>query len=400
VWAGLLWALPALTVLAADPVVDGPLALDNGTTPSQGVRIAALGTQWVVVGWTVEAGPNEGVYLRQRVNWTWEPVQRIGDSPAATGREPRDLDLAFDARGRLHAVWTARRDGPRVVMHALAPGVTAPTRIQSLQDLASEHGDADFPRLDAAPDGSMLLVWQESEALTYGVRAARLPSEGAMDNFLGDNLGSVSGDALAGLAPQILTVEPPRVAWYEIGESGSHLRVEEWQPAEGRWRPSALEWMVRAFPAENQVLLHATPEGLAASWAEAGEDGRGTIKLGWLPARAIESAQAPTVDMIVSDEVEPRRQSLSGSLPAGLTLAWQTPRAGVQRVELVRGLGDGQPVEHVTVSTGAQRYAASPDHVTQGNWSAVVWIDDARDGGDGAVYFSQVQWPSRPPSTQ
>jgi len=109
-----VFALSAGMVFAQNaPVISEPLRLDEVSTACQGLRVAALGPMRAVIAWTVAEAPRPGVYYRQRQNLLWGPVRQVA---GAVGEHPRDVDLAFDARNRLHLVWTAM-DGARRTIH-------------------------------------------------------------------------------------------------------------------------------------------------------------------------------------------------------------------------------------------------------------------------------------------
>lgn len=359
--------------------------LDPLTTTCQGLRLAARGPERVVVGWAT-ANPARGICYRQRLNYLWEPVKQLGP---ASGAQPRDLSMAFDAAGRLHMVWTALEGRTRRLFYARQdqPGATpqaAPLPI------GPASGDADFPALSPDAHGAMVVVWQESREMRFSIRACRIQLTGQLED-----LGSVSGVSLSGLSPQVLSTEPTiQVAWYEINESGSELRVDEWLAAERRWRPALAEREASLFPKNAQVLLTRTEQGMLGCWQDVLEGGRGAIKL---ELKLAPTAERPAAS-IMRDFADPlgkhTRPTLSGSLSDRLTLVWQVVTQGAQAIRIA-SIKDpnAQPTEF-TISQPEQRYAAMPDHLTMMNHTWVVWTDDVREGGKGGVYFVQIVWPN------
>jgi len=379
--------LSAALAAAQTPVVPAAIRLDDSEAPCQGLRVAALGPSNVVVSWTVADGPRRGIYFRQRRNALWEPVRQVAGN---TGDQPRDVDLAFDTVGRLHLVWTALQSNQRLLYHARLDGANATPQAAALKppSVTDESGDADFPMIGPDAQGGVVVVWQESQAIHSVVCAARLLEDASLED-----LGRVSGKSLSGMAPQIVATQPLSVAWYEISETGSDLRVDEWQSAEKKWRPSAIERQTRAFPPDMQLLLEATPLGLAACWKDILSDGRSAIKAGFALASNATPPAAPPVWATLADPPgDHSRPQLSGSLPGRMTLSWQVFTQGQQQIRLASLLQTDKQPEVVMVSSAAQRFAAMPDHVTIDAWSAVAWSDDARDGGSGGVYFNEINW--------
>jgi hypothetical protein len=386
-WTALMLGLAARPVAAA-PRVSQPVRLDSLEAPCQSIVIAATGPERLAVGWTIPEGPAAGVYLRQRSDRAFGPVRRVlGQWGQAA---PRDLVLALDARGVLHAVWTALdAQGGRRLFYARAAGSpAAPVFAQPLAVAPQEGGaagQADFPALRADAQGRMVLVWQESRSLFPRVRAARIEADGAARD-----LGLVSGALFHGMAPQILTVQPLRVAWYQIDEIGGRLRVDRWLEDQGRWEPDAMERQAARFAGSSQVLLKARQDGLWGAWPEAVAGGRATLRVRQAPE---EASQTGAELVFARPAGEHRAPSLSGGEWGRLTLVWQAALANGRRaICLERVMGVSPAAPPLILSPPGQRFAAAPDHVTRDAWSAAVWTDDARDGGDGGVYFSEIDW--------
>jgi hypothetical protein len=398
---GLLFVGAALTAAAqSSPRIIGPLRFNDPVGPCRDVQVAATGRDALAVGWIVADGPDVGVWLRWRINYLIEPAARIAVEAAVA---PRDLAMAFDAGGRLHLIWT-QLDGPlRVVRHARVdrPGV-APGPVETLSGLGDgagakpgragnlEVGDVDFPTLRADAEGGMLVAWQQSRGVCYSIQAASIAADGTPRS-----LGCVSGESLSGLNPQILTTEPPCIAWYEIDEVAGSTRVDQWHADEGRWRPSALEFQTRQFDAAGQAAFGGTTEAneLIGCWQQAGDGGRTMLVVGRArPGGRVGERGLEVVDVFQEPAGEHALPSLS--LSGSPTLAWQVFSDGGQRI-LIAPVGDTDAVRKpLVLSRPEQRFASLPSQVTTGNWSVVAWFDDANDGGDGNVYLAEVAWPA------
>jgi|GEM_PF-3132575 len=375
----------------AQPAQSPPVRLDLSDETAQGVTVAARDRVLVAVGWTVAQGDREGVHLRVRRDLIWEPATHLG---AEAGRQPRDLQLIFDAAGELHALWTALDgDDQRGLYHIRIDSPALPVRPVPRQLTAAgdpSYGDAEFPSA-AVLGEDLLIVWQDNQPASFSILSARLTAGG---EFL--PLGSVSGDSLAGLDPQVLSVEPtPRVAWYEIDESGGQVRVEEWDAADQRWRPSGYERQLAGLPRDQPLLLRDSRLGVVACWQENRETGSAIgLDLPRLVGEE-EAVEADRGEALLSEPPGDHGQpDLAGTLPGRLTLAWRVFAEGRQLIRLASLFATGRPPQVITLETGEQRFAAAPAHVTEGNWSAVAWTDDFRDGGAGGVYFSEIDWPA------
>jgi hypothetical protein len=101
----------------------------------------------------------------------------------------------------------------------------------------------------------------------------------------------------------------------------------------------------------------------------------------------------PTQEILQQPSGDCSQPSLSGETGRRITSAWRVLNNGLQRICIASIL---EPTQRrlLVVSPATQRFAATPAHVTHGNWSAVTWIDAAADGGDGHLYLSEINWPT------
>lgn len=391
-----MWVVLSAAVFAQSPK---PFRLDTSGAPGHAPCIAAVGNNLLAVGWIVPDGSESGIYLRRRVNLLWDAPIRIGGD---IGVQPRDLDMAFDPQGRLHLVWTAfesdAADGPRGLYVArLEPGSSKLVGQRlALDDLAPEAEEADapsvtiadFPVLCADAADGVVVVWQESRGLRFAIRAARLLDDGGV----GD-MGRISGVKQNAVAPQILASDPLCVAWYEIDESRCVARVDQWRPDERRWRPSAFERLLSGLPTHEQVLLHPNGSSLAACWQSTDSD---ALNLAFWPNLLTDTGNSRSL-MLTETADDVAGLDVSGRPTDRLTFVRQVFTPQAQSIQLGGIAPATSAPQRLTISESAQRFAAMPDHVTVGNWSAVVWIDDARDGGDGHVYFATHTWTGTTP---
>lgn len=359
------------------------LRLDDGRGQAQSPRVASLGPEQVIVGWVTP----DAVYLR----WRYQNHLAWNDTPLGfdpLGEDPRDLALTMGPDGEVHLVWTAVIDGQRRLVHAFSDrigGALMPYIIGPDWSTLAE-GDSDFPSILVGEDGRLLLVWQQSQSARYRVHAAMW---GATTGW--QDLGAISGRNQWGIAPQPIALSPLRVAWYEIGALGEHIRVDEWSAAEKRWRPSALEREAAAFNEFGPVLFSDSSEGLFGCWQSTGNGENATVAVG------LKVRDSETQNLLIERYVDPPgdhgQPDLSGSMSGRLTLSWENyDDQGRPAICIVPVFVSEEPVRPLIVSPSEQTAASDPAHVTLTDWSAIVWTDDASDGGDGGIYFSEIDW--------
>jgi hypothetical protein len=383
-------AVPAVGAFLP-PRATAPRPINAQVGPCRDAQVAATGPDRLTLGWTVADGPGTGVWTRTRLNYVFLPPVRLAD--AGTTR-PRDLVMAYDARGRLHLAWTAVKADRRVTMHAR---IDQPDRPSSMPAAISDTtttatagldgvlqpGDADLPCLATDDKGGALVAWEQAQGAGFAARAARVAPDGSIQD-----LGRVAGESLSGLNPRILTVDPPRVALDEVGQFVNSLRVDQWDAKLGAWTRSPWEARARLFEPHGQVQLFAAPSGDAVigCWQQAASDGARGLGVGRARMAGDEPLALGLFDRPAGQHGSP---SLSGSKP--MTLAWQVFGTDGQAV-VIAPLTDDGPSTGTRLSLPSERFASTPSHATVGDWSAVAWIDDARDGGDGNLYFAEVAW--------
>jgi hypothetical protein len=142
------------------------------------------------------------------------------------------------------------------------------------------------------------------------------------------------------------------------------------------------------FEPYGQVQLFAAPSGdaMIGCWQQAAPGGERALGVGRARMTGDDPLALGVFDRPVGLHGSP---SLSGGSP--MTLAWQVFGAAGQAIMIAPLTDDGSTTE-ARLSLPTERFASTPSHATVGDWSAVAWIDDARDGGDGNLYFAEVAW--------
>jgi hypothetical protein len=373
-----------------------PVAVSEMGIPAQSPALAGSGPERLAVAWIVADGPNQGIHLRWRKDYLFDPPLWL--PPTLVGESPRDLTLALDARGRLHAVWTALKDGRRGLFHARQDRPESPPAVIAIDAAApgdSSAGPADFPVI--APDytGGALIAWQSARELGYTIRVAAIDPDGQPLDF-----GAISSPGLSGLNPQILATDPPVVAWHAIGAIDESLRADRWSPEERRWRPAAVEDLLGPFGGKSALTLKAWGrDGLMACWPGVDAEGHSLLTIGSI-SRALRTVLPDSdprllaIDRIDRPAGEHGAPELAVDWAGQPTVAWPVFAGGRQFICVGRGLrGPEEGRRIVEVSPPSQRFAAQPRLVAIGDWSAVVWIDDARDGGSGTLWMTDIHWP-------
>lgn len=362
--------------------------LTDGAGPACGPRIAASGPEELTVGWCVEQGPSEGVWLRHRSQSLWSPSPfRIASGSA---RAPRDLDIHVNAAGMTRAVWTAMDSGRRRVFYAEAErgNVLAAPVILNLGD----DWGADYPFLSVNEDNEDVdddlvhVIWQSSRDTHFAIDVVLLdPAGGAVVR-----LPSISGASSAALTPHLVASRPLIVAWYEILEPSNALHMSALVPEVSAWTDLETSTLLpaAALGAQPFVLQQSDTLDLYAYWSQLDDSGQTTVR-----AVPLDGAQIGwTFSSPPGDHSQPE---FADAGPGRLTAVWQRFADGAQdiRIAIIDIEADAEPVA-ILISPAGHRFASSPRHVTRGLWSAAAWHDDPRDGGSGEVGFADIDWPS------
>lgn len=371
--------------------------LDGRSGACRNPRISVNSQQQAAVGWIVTSPDGrDSVYLSLGSPMLWEYINPVGPPDES---QPRDLAISIDSIGRLQAVWTAMEDGRRVLKHAVqdVPSGFSHSRIRLDKLSFPEDSEADFPILSPDATGGIHIVWQQTGAIQSSIHAVYVD---AQSNVV--SLGRVSGVIPMAMSPQVLshpTDDRLQVAWYEIEDLGHRVRVDQWNAVRQRWVPSRLERRARQFESFGQPSFHYTELGLVAGWQAEDAGGLPRIQVGLDPAAAEDTESVlPVLRTVDQPPGDHGQLGLSGRLPGRLTMAWSVLTEGRQQIQIHTldfETDDIQPPQ--IVSSEDQRFASSPDHVTLDDWSAVIWVDQARDGGNGGVYYREIIWPDDMP---
>jgi hypothetical protein len=194
--------------------VDGVAVLDDDETcVCCRISVAAAPPNTVGVLWRkVFPGDIRDMVLARSIDGgrTVPPARRVHEDRWRISACPhRGGSVAFDARGRAHAVWYTEgtRNVPDVLYAVAAEGTQfgAPQRVHTSSTSIPDHA-----RLAVRPDGRAVIVWEDATA----VRRRVLVREAS-----GARLGAtrVLSDAVKGYAPDV-AIGPdgiPVVAWHE-----------------------------------------------------------------------------------------------------------------------------------------------------------------------------------------
>ncbi|MCE5228896.1 hypothetical protein LLG95_04790 [bacterium] len=364
-----------------------PLRLDDGAAPVQDIHIAAQSRDVISIAWIAGEGPGARINLRHRVGSAigiWDPIQTLQKN---IGGQPRDLTLTHDAFGHVHLVWTAIESGRRQLHYANAqtPYVTpsvVPLRIGG-------SGEDEFPSIADVPGLGVVVVWEAETTTSTTIRAMTLPNgKPPLD------LGVVSGASRSAIAPQIVSTNPLRVAWYEIDAIGGRLAINEWSARTGRWVAASIQPLAGALPQSGYVVLRADAGALAAGWQDVDGAGVGKIALD-VRSRTAASTETTTRHWLFdTPSGEHTQPALDGSPLRRLVVAWRNFTTAGQQI-CIRSIGaDGALSKNYVLSPSSQRFAGRVDQVTVGDWSMAAWTDVDRDGGGGGVYVSELNWPN------
>lgn len=395
----------------AGPMVRAVADLADEARPAGAPRMLVDGPRVLAVGWTVESGPREGVYLRRRSGLEWEPAPI--PLPGETGGTPRDVALAAGPGGGVHVAWTAMRGERRrpwfATLDAAGLAVSGPFALEE-----DAPADADFPSILPAPDGTALLLWQSGSTTHFTIESARIAASATGSESRWERLPAVSGASLSALSPQPLRDEPPTVAFYEVLDAGNRMRVALLDEALGAWRSAAWPGLGgdASIPFSRRPALAVERGSVAAPFVfHAGEspDGSGEIRI----ARGFED---PAAEFAIPVRGEARQPHAAVASPDARTVAFQRFENGaeailVMRLEDVPTRAPLEPVDSgapeddapatsilsVSVTSPETRVASDPFHASYGQWTAAVWREEPAAGvspganGPG-IGFAEIYW--------
>lgn len=352
--------------------------------PASAPQLVASGPDRLAIGWAVESGAAEGVYVRRRAGLLWDTAPLKID--AGAGRAPRDLALAKGDADALHLGWTALRGGRRhLFLAALSPEGRAAEPIQVTPE--STQADADYPILLARPGRGLWIVWQSGDRTDFTIEAAEWDARTGRVRAL----PPVSGASRSAVAPRALLSNPPLIAWNEIGDAGSLLHLHFFDFIRERWERSIMTDALFDPPAGGAGAGALVEDCYMpfSHWTEA--SGAGSVakllRVGG-PASVEPIAIRPAMGADSTlDQVEPR---LAG--PDLVTLAARSHNRREQAIQLARVDWPTRETRVMIVSPEADRHATNPSHASKEDWSGAAWMDDAADGGSGRVGFAEVRW--------
>lgn len=349
--------------------------ISAGFGPASGPSIAAADASQIVVGWCVEEGIHEGVYLRLRQNFVWNSLPVQID---AQGHEPRDLVVRQGPDQLIHATWTAAREESRHVVYAqLSPDgqlVRAPEVMNS-----DDQGDSDFPQIGFHPGFGTLIAWQWGRGTAYVIEGIRLRKGHAPER-----LASISGDSRAAIDPQIIENSTLTVSWFNIGAGDKTLEFAYFDHHRQRWASSPETSQVLGSSSHVQVLIPGRELPYAAHLEAAGGADQAIHLQRGFGAAAEEIVLDGSGDATAVPEI-------NWVAPGELTLTWPNESATGQSVQ-VGAIEWPRLLGQLTVSPDAHHYSSHPTHVTVGGSSFVAWIDAWSDGGSGELGFSEINW--------
>jgi hypothetical protein len=152
----------------------------------------------VAVAYQIHAGTAYEIHLRVSDGPAWADPRRLSEP----GTNNWDPSVAYDARGKLHALWSAFRDGDYDITWWREGGKT---------ERISARGEYDLhPWITAAPDGTMWACWDVVRIPRHG-NSGRTTITGANHRYDEAEGGYRTGVKLAAVEVRVLDGDTVRV---------------------------------------------------------------------------------------------------------------------------------------------------------------------------------------------
>lgn len=377
----LILCLFALNTIAQDETteVSQPQIISTDSEENTNVKISATPDGRIYVIWQ---GKKEGrfhIFFREKIGETWlEPVM------VDNARENDDYDPALfvDKDSNPHIVWVSKQDQTQEIHYAYRLGsdwiFNPPIR-------SSREYNLECPTIVVSSEGSPFIAWQEGKGIAYTIWCSFEDSKGNIHTL---PVSEPDSDHY-NIYPQLfLTPMSPMLLWYEAQEEGFVLRSAAYIKDVERWVDYPLDGM-QLLPTNRLPVLYCTPKGnFFAVWYD-NINGIDHIMFG------TQDKDSQCAGIVIDDG-----STLNNSLPSAVArdddevyICWRADMEPLYSQIFFTKISNNEPGKTILLSDGIENYYSHPDiAIDKDGRFNVVWFSNAREGGDGAVYYTTVEF--------
>jgi len=321
------------------------------------------------------------IYFRERQGQTWGPEMIIDRSEWGNNTNPR---IALDQTGQPHVVWAFSDEEVSAVHYAFR----IETQWFHSEPIRKTSGkNCEFPTIKVeAQSNRVFITWQEGRGSDYAVFCSTQDING---QFTPVQISHPVARAY-NIYPEIFITPTPLVAWYGMSDADIDLHAAIFNIQTREWmeyQPAGFENLpVNRFP----YLMTDSGGILYALWFDS--DGA-TDRIFFSRQAEAESGKGEIVD----DNPERMNNIPSGVVDAdkNVFICWRGESLFGGQIFLSQGENLHSPYqfkESRLISDGQNLFYTQPDCFPCPNRGVdIVWISNALDGGNGAVYYRRVR---------
>lgn len=341
------------------------------------VEVSLNGVVYVV--WQGEYKGHVRIFLRLQKEGKWSSKAIIDKSPEADNFDP---GITLDSKGEPHIVWVSKKDGASQLNYAYWLKdewiYVPPVRISADKNI-------ELPTIAVAKNGRVFIAWQEGKGVDYDIFCATQDEKG---DFIPQALANVDQISF-NIYPQLFLIPAPLITWFQANETQFELQSYAYVPESGKWYPYPLDNLDN-IGLSRLPFLFTGPEGeFYALWYDSDEK----------TDRIFLAAQDPeTKGKGTMIDNNPQQRNLLPFAKSGrdgfIYVCWCAEGEDGSQIFVTQGLpGAFQPDKVGMASDGRQLFYAHPQlAISLNSIVHLVWYSEFLDGGDGAIYYTTVNF--------
>jgi hypothetical protein len=371
----LLFFLIFVPVICPGQAVQKRISVKSPNCSAPRVAVNSEGKTYVV--WQGKLDGRSRIFFREQSGREWGSEIILDQSEWGDNSDP---SIALDDMGNPHIAWSYSDEECSSIYYSFRLGqdwIHYGTISKNMEK------NCEFPHIAVQNlTNRVYVVWQEGKGSRYVIKCAARSSKGRF------NIKRISEMIRKGynLYPVIFMEPIPVISWYGVGDSDFVLYSALLNIQTGEWmqyEPSGLEKMpVNRLPyviSDSGGILHVV-------WYDSDES----------TDRIYYASQGDSVSgkgKIVDDNPEKMNNLPRGVLDSNgkIFICWRGESLFGGQIFLTlskKSFGLMEFGESILISDGQKLFYTQPDCVSEPSGAMkIVWVSNALDGGDGAVYI-------------